>query len=207
MQSIFSLPPVGLRLYGCCKYPEWEQKLCSKWIKLWNDQWTKRSNYLTGGKQEPLSLWLVFYQTYLEQCVCVQVLEYLVLWQSRVCMLSHFRRVRLSATLWTMACQAPLSMGFSRQEYWSGLAFPSPVIKYGVSEVKLLSRVWLCDPMDCSLPGSSVHGIFQARVLEWGAISFSKDSHTLWQIVGRKNVADTLYQVYVCIFMSWKSDK
>ena len=32
----------------------------------------------------------------------------------------------------------------------------------------------LCDPMDCSLPGSSVHGIFQARVLEWGAISFSK---------------------------------
>ena len=31
----------------------------------------------------------------------------------------------------------------------------------------------LCDPMDCSLPGSSVHGIFQARVLEWGAIAFS----------------------------------
>ena len=33
----------------------------------------------------------------------------------------------------------------------------------------------LCDPMDCSLPGSSIHGIFQARVLEWGAISFSGD--------------------------------
>ena len=31
----------------------------------------------------------------------------------------------------------------------------------------------LCDPMDCGLPGSSVHGIFQARVLEWGAIAFS----------------------------------
>ena len=31
----------------------------------------------------------------------------------------------------------------------------------------------LHDPMDCSLPGSSVHGIFQARVLEWGAIAFS----------------------------------
>ena len=30
-----------------------------------------------------------------------------------------------------------------------------------------------CDPMDCSPPGSSVHGIFQARVLEWGAIAFS----------------------------------
>ena len=31
----------------------------------------------------------------------------------------------------------------------------------------------LCDPMDCSLPGSSVHGIFQARILEWGAVAFS----------------------------------
>ena len=31
----------------------------------------------------------------------------------------------------------------------------------------------LSDPMDCSLPGSSVHGIFQARVLEWGATAFS----------------------------------
>ena len=34
----------------------------------------------------------------------------------------------------------------------------------------------LCDPMDCSPPGSSFHGIFQARVLEWGAISFSRGS-------------------------------
>ena len=41
-------------------------------------------------------------------------------------------------------------------------------------KVKSLSRVRLCDPMDCSLPGSSVHGIFQARVLEWVAISFSR---------------------------------
>ena len=34
----------------------------------------------------------------------------------------------------------------------------------------------VCDPMDCSPPGSSVHGIFQARVLEWIAISFSRGS-------------------------------
>ena len=33
----------------------------------------------------------------------------------------------------------------------------------------------LSDPMDCSPPGSSIHGIFQARVLEWGAIAFSRD--------------------------------
>ena len=40
-------------------------------------------------------------------------------------------------------------------------------------KVKSLSRVRLCDPMDCSLTGSSTHGIFQARVLKWGAIAFS----------------------------------
>ena len=36
------------------------------------------------------------------------------------------------------------------------------------------SCLTLCDPMDCSLPGSSVHAIFQARILEWLAISFSR---------------------------------
>ena len=43
-----------------------------------------------------------------------------------------------------------------------------------VVKVKSLSRVWLCDPMDWSLPGFSVYGIFQARVLEWVAICFSR---------------------------------
>ena len=44
----------------------------------------------------------------------------------RVCLLSHFSRVRLCGTLRTAACQAPLSMGFSRQVYWSGLPRPPP---------------------------------------------------------------------------------
>ena len=65
------------------------------------------------------------------------------------------------------------SLGFSRQEHWSGLHFPSP--RHGrksESEVAQLCPT-LSDPMDCSLPGSSTHGIFQARVLEWGAIANS----------------------------------
>ena len=41
-------------------------------------------------------------------------------------MLSPVSRVRLFATLWTVACQAALSMGFSRQEYWSGFPRPPP---------------------------------------------------------------------------------
>ena len=44
----------------------------------------------------------------------------------RACKLSHFSCVRFFATLWTVAHQAPLSMGFSRQEYLSGLPCPPP---------------------------------------------------------------------------------
>jgi len=49
-----------------------------------------------------------------------------ILYHYTVCayMLTHFSWVGLSATLWTVARQAPLSVGFSRQEYWSGLPFP-----------------------------------------------------------------------------------
>ena len=64
-------------------------------------------------------------------------------------------------------------MGFSRQEHWSGLPFPSPMHeRKSESEVAQLCPT-LSNPMDCSLPGSSIHGIFQARALEWVAIAFS----------------------------------
>ena len=44
-----------------------------------------------------------------------------------------------------------------------------------------VAQLWptLRDPMDCSLPGSSVHGIFQARILEWGAIAFSDKAYSV----------------------------
>ena len=91
------------------------------------------------------------------------------------------------ANPWTAAYQAPHSMGFSREEYWSGLPFPSPGIlpnleieptspslaggfltteppekphKRGCAVLCLVVQLCLilCDPMDCSLPGSSIHG-------------------------------------------------
>ena len=43
-----------------------------------------------------------------------------------MCVLSHFSCIQLFAAPWTAAHQHPLSMGFSRQEYWNGLPFPSP---------------------------------------------------------------------------------
>ena len=81
-------------------------------------------------------------------------------------------RVQFSATPQTAAHQAPPSMGFSRQEYWSGVPLPSPMKVKRESEVAQLCPT-LSEPIDCSPPGSSIHGIFQARVLEWGAITFS----------------------------------
>ena len=58
-----------------------------------------------------------------------------------------------------------------------GIAFLPSVQLVGESESEVAqSCPTLCDPMDCSLSGSSVHGIFQARVLEWVAISFSRGS-------------------------------
>ena len=56
------------------------------------------------------------------------VLSHLIVWDysQHVCVLSLFSCVGLFATPWTLACQAALSMEFSRQEYWSGLPCPPP---------------------------------------------------------------------------------
>ena len=86
-------------------------------------------------------------------------------------LLSHFSHVRLCVTPQRAAHWAPPSLGFSRREHWNGLLFPS-VVNESESEVAQ-SCPTLSDPMDCSLPGFSVHGIFQAGVLEWGAIALS----------------------------------
>ena len=104
-------------------------------------------------------------------------------WKVKV---KSLHRVRLFATPWTAAHQAPPFMGFSRQEYWNGVPLPSPCECTNASYLYALhahsitqSCPTLCNPMDCSPPGSSVHGIFQARILEWVAMAFSKGSSQL----------------------------
>ena len=76
-------------------------------------------------------------------------------------LLSCFSRVRCATPL-TAAHQAPPSLGFSRDEHWSGLPFPSPLRESEVAQSCLTLR----DPMECSPPSSSDCGIFQARGLE-----------------------------------------
>ena len=104
----------------------------------------------------------------------------------------YSKSLQLCPTLWTVAWQAPLSMGFLRQKYCNGVPFPSPgdLPNSGIEPVFLVSPELaggflttsttceallksesevaqscptLCDPIDCSLPGSSIHGIFQAK--------------------------------------------
>ena len=60
---------------------------------------------------------------------------------TNLCVLSRFSHVQLFATPWTVACQALLSMGFPRQEYWSGLPFLSPgdLPNPGVEPASLMS--------------------------------------------------------------------
>ena len=82
-------------------------------------------------------------------------------WEVKVKSLS---RVWPPATPWTAAYQAPLSTGFSRQEYWSGAPLPSPF------------TFMHSDILGHSPLGSSVHGISQARILKRVTIFFSRGS-------------------------------
>ena len=119
-----------------------------------------------------------------------------------MCMLCHTVTSVMSesfAILWTMAHQAPLSMGFSGQEYWGGLPCPPPgdipnpgtepesltspalavtcfttsIVCVCVCVLVAQSCPTLCNPVDCSPPGSFVPGILQARILGWVAIAFT----------------------------------
>ena len=73
----------------------------------------------------------------------------------------------------------------------NGIFFQKPSLSESESEVTQLCLT-LCNPVDCSLPGSSIHGILQARILEWVAISFSRgssrprDRTRVSHIVGRR---------------------
>ena len=96
-------------------------------------------------------------------------------------LLSRFSRVRLCATPQTAAHQAPCPWDSPGKNTGVGCHFLLQCMKVK-SETEVAQ---LCptpsNPMDCSPPGSSVHGIFQARVLEWVAIAFSNLLSTCFQ--------------------------
>ena len=87
-------------------------------------------------------------------------------------LLSRFSRVRLCATPETAAHQAPHPWDSPGKSTGVGCHFLLQCMKVKSESEVAQSYLTLSHPMDCSLPGSSVHGIFQAGVLEWGAIAF-----------------------------------
>ena len=95
-----------------------------------------------------------------------------------------------------------------------------PAAAAAAAAKSLQSCPTLYDPMDCSLPGSSAHGIFQARTLEWGAIAFSTGPNTSWQIDGENVEAvtdfiflgskitvysDCIHEIKGCLFLGRKA--
>ena len=103
-------------------------------------------------------------------CVIAEVIHIKIL---LLLPLSHVSRVRLCATPQTAAHQAPRPWDSPGKNTGVGCHFLLQCMKVKSESEVAKSCPTLSDPMDCSLPGSSAHGIFQARVLEWGAIAFS----------------------------------
>ena len=96
--------------------------------------------------------------------------------------LSRFSRFRLCATPEMAAYQAPHPWDSPGKNTGVGCHFPVQCMKVKRESEVAQSSPTLSDPMDCSPPGSSVHGILQARVLEWGAIAFSRSGVELNKI-------------------------
>ena len=91
-----------------------------------------------------------------------------------VLLLSRFSRVQLCVTPETAAHQAPRPWDSPGKNTGVGCHFLPQCMKVKSESEVAQSCPTVHDPIDCSLPGSPVRGIFQARVLEWGAIAFSR---------------------------------
>ena len=88
-------------------------------------------------------------------------------------LLSRFSRVQLCVTPEMAGHQAPRPWDSPGKNTGVGCHFLLQCMKLKSESEVAQSCLTVSDPMDCSLPGSSIQGIFQARVLEWDAIAFS----------------------------------
>ena len=91
-----------------------------------------------------------------------------------VCLLSHFSCVRPFATPWTVARPAPLSMGFSRQEYWSGLPFPpsGDLSDPGIEPVSPVSPAFAGGFFTTELPGKPLLIVILCLFFYWLSVFF-----------------------------------
>ena len=115
----------------------------------------------------------------------------------RVCILNCFSHVQLFATLWTIAPQAPLSMGFSRQEYWSGLPFPPPgeLPNPGINPRLLRLLHWQAGSLPLVPPGKphlNTDNISFSPVGGIGGIRKVESSEFLYIWFSDKEISETL---------------
>ena len=87
----------------------------------------------------------------------------------------HFSEVCILFEKLLHLCSSLLFCIFFKNTFIGLYLYVRMFLNWGMCVLIAQSRPTLCDPMDCSPPGSSVHGIFQASILEWVAISFSRD--------------------------------
>ena len=99
-------------------------------------------------------------------------IRYIIIISLLLLLLSHFSSVRLCATPQMAAYQAPRPWDSPGKNTGVGCHLLLQCMKVKRESEVAQSCLTPRDPMDCSLSGSSVHGIFQARVLEWGAKSY-----------------------------------
>ena len=134
-------------------------------------------------------------------CFQLSLLGMVILWSSvyvylfkYVCVFQMLSRVWLFATPWTVACQAPLSARFSRQEYWSGLPFPSPGdlpdpgSNLGLLHCRQILTVWsafcgVCTPNPELLPSFlPSFAIYVSYSNKCNPVSPSADELTFWAL-------------------------
>ena len=96
------------------------------------------------------------------------------------CLLSHFSCVQLFAMPWTVARQAPLSVEFSRQEYWSGLSFPSPRVSYQ-PRIKLGSSALQTDSLPSKPPGKPLGNAFSAHMVQERMADCLEEEMGMWR--------------------------
>ena len=127
----------------------------SKYRHLYSIKYTKKmvSHKLYPPSQNfPKRKNLLSFQAFFYPFTCIVVQTLLLL-----LLLSRFSRVRLCATPWTAAYQAPPSMGFSRQEYWSGVPLPSPSHLDTTHTHKYIYNLIVCTALNCTyLPCSQL---------------------------------------------------
>ena len=109
------------------------------------------------------------------------------------CFVTNYRKTSSKINQYNIIWLGPLLM-VSQGYNWSVLGWSQPTD--GSSSEDAQSCLTLCDPMDVSLPGSSVHGIFQARVLGWVAVSFSRGSSRPRDWTQVSSIADRCFTVW-----------